>query len=1008
MENKPKVSVIIPAYNVAKYVDRCLKSIEEQTYGIENLEVILVDDASTDDTLEHLKTFEEKYPENVMLVACEENGKLGCARNIGMSYASGDYIMFVDSDDVIDVTMLTKMVGIALEYGCDEVQCGMKEFHFDHEIRLEKDNSQEGFVNLGGIEERRTFILNSLATAVQGRLFKSELIKENSLSFLEQIYYEDVHFTGVNMFLVNSYYRISERLYYYYYNDEGIIHSPYTPEKVHQETVVLDALIADLDDRGLLDTIIEQYYPEFEAYCIAKSYIDPLRMMFARKYSNNLDEIRQEIDYYKSHLLGIFPNAAENIYLCESGGVFALGKWLLVSERSRTELAFRKRTAKNVILMNTHTYINIGDHLITEATYGLINDYYPEYSVIEVPNTHYVLERDLLKTVIRKDDVIIIVGGGYLGSLWMGHGEYNVRGIVDDYPDNRVIIFPNTMYYDNSDTGIRDLMEARRCYEKHKNLHMVLRDEKSYIFAKNVMPENVKYYCLPDTALYCEYENNDVMRTGIAVCLRGDKEKVVDNKSVINTVLRISERLGMDAVETDMLAPEAFPLNERPQVIGIKAEEFAGYKLVITDRLHCMIYCAITGTPCVAFDNISQKVSGVYEWIKKLPYICVITNIYDLEDAVTKVLENVACPVRPHEILSEEFDKLAEIVAPVDMPKTAKNNATNEPREPYFVKAIDVAVTNYNCNFRCEYCYISQVRNYEDKLFSAPYDMNFMRRAFSKNRFGGSCLINLVASGETLLSLELISIIRMFLEEGHYVAIVTNGTVTKAFEQIAAFPQELREHLFIKFSFHFLELEKRSMFDIFWDNVEKMKRGDVSYTLEITPCDNLIPRIPEIIDMFNDRAGGAMPHLTIARDDRTPNIDILSNLSMDEYKKVWGVFNSALFDFKMSMYHRKVTEYCLAGKKYFSLNLGTGVINRCVAHEKAGNFYDDITMPVEGRQIGCNCRLPYCINAHSYITLGLCKDIEAPTYLEMRDRMDRDGNHWVKGIMREVFSQKFL
>ena len=1007
MENKPKISLIVPAYNVEKYIDRCLKSIAEQTYGIENLEVILVDDASTDSTLEHLQLFENKYSENVILIACEKNGKLGCARNIGLNYASGDYIMFVDSDDVIDVTMLDKMVDAAVSYDCDEVQCGMKEFKFDHEIRAEKDNSHEGYVDLTNLDARRTFILNSLATGVVARLYKSSVIKDNDLLFLEQTYYEDVHFTGLCMFLVNSYYRIDETLYYYYQNENGIIHSPYVPEKVHQETSVLDALIEDLDARGILDDIIEKYYPEFEGYCIAKSYVDPLKMMFERRYSNDLNVIRGEIDFYKAHLLNIFPNAAENEYLCESGGIFAFCKWLLVSERSRTELSFRKRGVKNIILMNTHTYINIGDHLITEATYGLIHDYYPDYQIIEVPNTHYVLERDLLKNVIHKDDVIIIVGGGYLGSLWMGHGEYNVRGIVDDYPDNRIIIFPNTMYYDNSDTGIRDLMEARRCYEKHKNLHMVLRDRKSYVFASNIMPNNVKYYYLPDTALYLEYDDSDTVRNGFAVCLRDDKEKVVDNKSIIDTMLRISSKTGIDAVTTDMLAPEAFPLNERGVVISTKAEEFAGYKAVVTDRLHCMIYCAITGTPCVAFDNISKKVSGVYEWIQNLPYIRVIDSCYELEDALSDVISNEGCNMRPHELLSDSFDSLASIVAPVDCaPLSADSDITS--KEPYFVKGIDVAVTNYNCNFRCEYCYISQVKEYEDRFFTAPYDMNFMRRAFSKNRLGGPCLINLGASGETLLSMELIPIVKMFLEEGHFVTIVTNGTVAKAFDEIVKFPSELREHMFIKFSFHFLELEKRNMFDIFWGNVNKMKSADVSYTLEITPCDNLIPRIPDIISMFNERAGGAMPHLTVARDDRTPDIDILSSLSEEEYKKTWGVFDSALFDFKMSVYHKKIDTYCLAGQKYFSLNLGTGVINRCVAHESAGNFYDDVTVPIEGMPMGCNCKLPYCINAHSYLTLGLCKAMDTPTYLMMRDRVDKDGNHWVKGIMREVFSQKFL
>ena len=83
-----KISVIIPCYNVKDMVSECLDSIVAQTIGLEHLEIILIDDASADETVSVLKKYEEKYPDNIMLVLCEKNGRQGTARNIGLSYAT--------------------------------------------------------------------------------------------------------------------------------------------------------------------------------------------------------------------------------------------------------------------------------------------------------------------------------------------------------------------------------------------------------------------------------------------------------------------------------------------------------------------------------------------------------------------------------------------------------------------------------------------------------------------------------------------------------------------------------------------------------------------------------------------------------------------------------------------------------------------------------------------------------------------------------------------------------
>ena len=99
------ISIVIPCYNVEKYIDRCLESILEQTIGVTNLEVICVDDCSTDATLDRLKIWESKFPDNIMVISYEKNIRQGGARNIGLQYCSSAYIGFIDGDDWIEADM---------------------------------------------------------------------------------------------------------------------------------------------------------------------------------------------------------------------------------------------------------------------------------------------------------------------------------------------------------------------------------------------------------------------------------------------------------------------------------------------------------------------------------------------------------------------------------------------------------------------------------------------------------------------------------------------------------------------------------------------------------------------------------------------------------------------------------------------------------------------------------------------------------------------------------------
>ncbi len=117
------ISIIVPCYNVEKYIDRCVDSLVTQTVGLDEMEIILVNDASTDDTLSHLQKWEKLYPNNIMVITYETNLRQGGARNVGLSYARGEFIGFVDSDDWVEPQMYEFLLKGIEESGCDISRC---------------------------------------------------------------------------------------------------------------------------------------------------------------------------------------------------------------------------------------------------------------------------------------------------------------------------------------------------------------------------------------------------------------------------------------------------------------------------------------------------------------------------------------------------------------------------------------------------------------------------------------------------------------------------------------------------------------------------------------------------------------------------------------------------------------------------------------------------------------------------------------------------------------------
>lgn len=320
-------------------------------------------------------------------------------------------------------------------------------------------------------------------------------------------------------------------------------------------------------------------------------------------------------------------------------------------------------------------------------------------------------------------------------------------------------------------------------------------------------------------------------------------------------------------------------------------------------------------------------------------------------------------------------------------------------------KYLECYIPTETCNLRCHYCYIALLNKFNNKITKFNYTPKEIRTALSKKRLGGTCLINLCAGGETLISQEVISIIEELLKEGHYITLVTNGTLTKRFEQISKFSPDLLKRLFFKFSFHYLELIRMNMLDQYFENINRMKVAGCSFTVEITPSDELIPHIEDIKNVCMEKLG-ALCHVTIARDDRKQGIEILSKYNLKEYQKIWGEFNSELFDYKTKIFYKKRDEFCYAGDWSLYINLGTGSVRQCYVGKELDNIYEQPEKPIKTKAVGKHCTQPHCYNGHSFLTLGNIPELEAPTLAKVRDRIDNEGNNWLNKEMNSFMNQK--
>lgn len=306
LETLDKISVIIPCYNVEKQIARCLDSVLCQTLR-SPCEIILVDDKSTDGTLHILEEYERKFPEKIILIPLDANGKQGNARNIGMMYAGGDYITFVDADDAIAPDMLQALYERAADSGCDIAECAYKEICAGETASVEKRGGVE-YTDMRMADEKKRYILQyGWKTAPWGRLYRRDFLEDNCIRFPTDIYMEDIWFSELCMMKMRTYVRVPETYYFYYINESGVMCGDGMRNYYMDTPAVQNMTTVFVLEQGLASGCMHEYaYLHF-----SKAFAEPvMRMRRDRRFFSY-----ENFLCLKRALLQFFPDILHNPYI---------------------------------------------------------------------------------------------------------------------------------------------------------------------------------------------------------------------------------------------------------------------------------------------------------------------------------------------------------------------------------------------------------------------------------------------------------------------------------------------------------------------------------------------------------------------------------------------------------------------------------------------------------------------------------------------------------------------
>ena len=300
-----KVSIIVPVYNTEKYLDKCLNSLVNQT--LKDIEIIVVNDESPDNSQKIIDKYNKKYKNIKSYI--KKNGGLSDARNFGIKKATCEYIVFIDSDDYVDITLIEKLYNHAIDNKLDIVVCNSAMVYEDSDKQITLE-SNLGYSN----DNVKNYLISR--PAAWNKIFKKELFDD--ISFKKGIYYEDLELTPKLVKNTKKIGFISDTLYFYLQRGNSIMHQSEFNEKLLDIFKVLES-----NKKELLNE-----YPEEIEYMHITHLLRTATLRFL-----DYEDTYKYLDKINNIMKNDFPNWKENIY-------FKKSSWKL---RLLCKLAYKKQ-----------------------------------------------------------------------------------------------------------------------------------------------------------------------------------------------------------------------------------------------------------------------------------------------------------------------------------------------------------------------------------------------------------------------------------------------------------------------------------------------------------------------------------------------------------------------------------------------------------------------------------------------------------------------------------------
>lgn len=291
-------TIIIPFYNVEKYIDRCLKSVMAQSY--QNYEVILVDDGSTDDSIIVAKKYQKEYCEKIKLIEQNNKGQ-GGARNTGIKNAQGEYLVFVDSDDWIDKDLLLRVHNI--------VQNNKYQI-ITYNAYLAYNHHNEFFDMNLSIKGEQDIRLNKnilrISLAVWNKVFRRDFWEKVNVQFPEKTIYEDTSITVIMLMNSEKIFFLDEPLYYYYQRKNSTMHAKYSVKKKD-----IISVNSDLKKYAIEKKMFDKYRDEIEWIATNTIYLMIVHEIIFYKYD------KKNLSEYSMFMRREYPMCKYNKYLSD-------------------------------------------------------------------------------------------------------------------------------------------------------------------------------------------------------------------------------------------------------------------------------------------------------------------------------------------------------------------------------------------------------------------------------------------------------------------------------------------------------------------------------------------------------------------------------------------------------------------------------------------------------------------------------------------------------------------